>query len=151
MSYFNAEGFSVEAMQARAPVTFGKYTFKPRNEQGWPDCDRYGWWVVKDGVNVMPGACWFRTVSAAIDGVRRLELAKGNGDLFWLLTGNAGTSTTVDVDGTAKISAKYSPYTVVAGDGEVSIANKFNLNPKQALALALCLIAGAEHALGKKV
>ena len=52
--------------------------------------EKYGFvksgFVVTDGVcNVMPGATWFRSIRAALDGIRCLELSEGNSNLFWSL------------------------------------------------------------------
>lgn len=44
-----------------------------------------GFVVTKDGVNVMPGAAWFRTVEEALDGIAAYIVADGNGDKFWAL------------------------------------------------------------------
>jgi hypothetical protein len=77
-------------MEKLEVVQFGEYEFVPRNEHGWPEEDRYGWWVSKGGCNIMPGATWFRTIPDARHGVKMLELAKGSANLFWLLMGNAG-------------------------------------------------------------
>ena len=42
-----------------------------------------GFVVVKDGCNVMPGACWFQTIEEAQHAIRVLIKTKGNDDHFW--------------------------------------------------------------------
>jgi hypothetical protein len=42
-----------------------------------------GFVVVKDGCNVMPGACWFRTIEEAQHAIRVLIKTKGNAEHFW--------------------------------------------------------------------
>jgi hypothetical protein len=42
-----------------------------------------GYVVVKDGVNVMPGAVWFQTVKQARRAVDLLILTEGNVELFY--------------------------------------------------------------------
>ena len=40
--------------------------------------------VVTDGIcNVMPAACWFKSIESAETGIKALEMAKGNSDEFW--------------------------------------------------------------------
>lgn len=139
----------------REIVEYGEYEFKPRNEQGWPDEDTYGYWVVKDHVNIMPGGCWFHTIAEARHGVKMLELAKGNANLFWLLMGNAGLTTTTDVGGVHdSITCDVIRGTeVVRDDSTIDVRGPalIGIRPKEALALSIMLRKAAERALGNKV
>ena len=65
-----------------------KYRIKIKRDFG-----RYGWWdpqtrsnrydgfVVTNGgiINVMPGACWFKTIEDAFIGIEALEISKQRG------------------------------------------------------------------------
>lgn len=141
------------------PFEYGEYTIVPRHESGYyPEEDNYGFWVVKDHTNVMPGACWFRSVRQAIDAIKKLELAKGNADLFWLLMGGS-TSTTYDAKPKSRFSVTCSgcEHTSVEGRGgnaKMSLRFKklkLELTPTEALALVAILQEGAERTLGKEL
>jgi hypothetical protein len=61
------------------------------------DFGRYGWWdsqtrsnrydgfVVTNGgiINVMPGACWFKTIEDAFIGIEALEISEQDGRNFY--------------------------------------------------------------------
>lgn len=42
-----------------------------------------GWIVTNGFVNVMPGACWFRSIDDACRGIRALEASAGDPVKFW--------------------------------------------------------------------
>lgn len=44
-----------------------------------------GFVVVRNGVNVMPGATWAQTIREALVMIRVLEHVRGNADRFWKL------------------------------------------------------------------
>lgn len=96
----------------------------------------------------------------AIDGITKLELAKGNADLFWLLMGNGG-GLTMNVEG--GIGGKFR---VVTGASKASAVEgrrgntklkfkfknlKIEMTPAEALAIAAILTEGAERTLGKEL
>lgn len=57
----------LESYQRGDRVLVEDYTIKPKGDLfGWPHT--HGWVVVKDGVNVLPGATW----SHSLDGAKRL-------------------------------------------------------------------------------
>ena len=134
------------------------YTLKPRHQPTWPEKDRYGYWVSKDGVNPIPGACWFKDTDQALEGIDALEMSNGDSDLFWLLMGLAGLDTHYSVglkDGFVKsvgfpFTAQFSPNTVTMLDHtEPKIERP--LSPKEALVLAAILKKAAEYALGASI
>ncbi len=129
-------------------VQYREYTFRPRNESSWPEKDRYGYWVVRDGCNAMPGACWFKTEDEAIRGVEALEAAHGDADLFWLLLGHAGLETTEKAPATGVVTTVYLNAHVWYEPEKVTCKGMPPLSPKEALALAAMLRAAAKHALG---
>jgi hypothetical protein len=145
------------------PFKYKGYVVTPRKETGWlPEEDNYGFWVVKGGCNIMPGACWFHTVSEAIKGIEKLELAKGDADLFWLLMGQAGLTTSTKLEnapnfrvGGFKVESSYSDSVSVHGRGGNAKLNlrfknlKLELTPTDALAIAAILKEGAAITLGK--
>ncbi len=134
------------------------YTLKPRNQPTWPEKDRYGFWVSKDGINPMPGACWFRDEDDARKGIRALEMSNGDSDLFWLLMGNAGLDTHYSVgckEGFAKsigfpLTARFSPgmVSVIDHTKDPEARMPLTMPPKDALLFAAILRKAAENALG---
>ena len=129
------------------------YTLNPRNEATWPEKDRYGFWVSKDGCNPMPGACWFRDEEQAIKGIKALEASNGDSDLFWLLMGNrVGLDVYVGLrDGFVKsvgfpFAVRFAPNTTTIVDH--SVKDEKTLSPQDALRLAAILREAAEKALG---
>ena len=67
------------------------YTVEPKRDFGNQPHLIDGKWVsegfvvTKGGVNVMPGATWFRTVEDALDGIAAYIVVDGDGDKFWAL------------------------------------------------------------------
>lgn len=122
------------------------YTLKPRHQPTWPEKDRYGYWVSKDGVNPMPGACWFKDTDQALKGIDALEMSNGDSDLFWLLMGLAGLDTHYSVgfkEGFVKsmgfpFTVRFAPNTVTVLDHTEPKTEKA-LSPKDALVLAAIL------------
>jgi hypothetical protein len=137
-------------------VEYLGYKIWPREQPTWPEKDRYGFWVSKGGINPMPGACWFQTVDEAREGIRMLELAKGDAEIFWLLMENGGLTSTVYKDHEVITHIHACPGTKVIGDtytlsGCVKMDSPHCLTPKQALALAMMLREAAEFALGGSI
>lgn len=74
-------GYSIHPITHPSPGFFvkGQYVTK-------------GWGVSKDGVNIMPGACWFTSIAEARKGIAALELAKriaysdqDEANTFWMI------------------------------------------------------------------
>jgi hypothetical protein len=144
--------------EQRKTVKYGQYEIQPRQETGWyPPEDNLGWWVTKGGVNIMPGACWFHSVREAIDGIEKLEIAKGNANLFWLLMGNGGglrIEQSVD-DNKFNVTTEACTSASTAGrKGNAKMTLRFKklkleLTPADALAIAAILTECAELTLGR--
>jgi hypothetical protein len=148
------------------------YEIVPRNEASWPEHDRYGYWVVKNHTNVMPGACWFQSVSEAIKGINMLELAKGDVHKFWLLMGHSGHDAVADYGSTEHIDGRIEMYIRKRDNAEYRRTYAYNfkadvypkdgiaefiydtkpiqLNAEECLALSLLLRDAGERLLGKK-
>ncbi|MFB6364227.1 hypothetical protein ACFCP7_09205 [Paenibacillus elgii] len=54
------------------------YSIKPRNEG-------FGYEVVRNGINPMPGAVWFVNIERAQKGIDALIQSNGNTELYWVL------------------------------------------------------------------
>lgn len=111
-----------------------------------------GFNVVKDGVNVMPGAIWFQTTIEAKEAIDALTLAQDNTDLFWLIMGLDGTETFGDAK-TGRVSHSESPiqvvYTKKAEKAAVVIPTiGGQITAVKALALAAVIRRAALNALG---
>lgn len=67
------------------------YTVQPKRDFGGKpvlldgECIEMGFVVTKGGMNVMPGATWFRTVDDAMDGIAAYIVAEGDAEKFWAL------------------------------------------------------------------